>query len=207
MLFPNKIWQCILLILIGAAFSFLGIIFCTGLREDVLSLLLFALVVFGIPLIINIRNKLHIQISFTGFVLTFKKTKYIHLVLFIYLLLTAIAKSIFIGNTGGMVTFTFLLSIFAGSVIEEFIFRFTILNGLLERYSVIKANLITSSIFALMHFNVVNGYIVNYFNVINAFVLSYLFGLIFIYNKNIIYLAILHCLVNFLIIELNSHIL
>lgn len=207
MLFPNKIWQCILLILIGAVFSFLSIIFRTGLREDILSMLLFALVVFGIPLIINIRNKQHIQISFTGFVLTFKKTKYIHLVLVIYLLLTTIAKSLFIGKTGDMVTFTFLLSIFAGSVIEEFIFRFTILNGLLERYSVIKANLITSSIFALMHFNVANGNISNLFNVINAFILSYLFGLIFCYNKNIIYLATLHCLVNFLIIGLNSHFL
>ena len=48
---------------------------------------------------------------------------------------------------------TFLLIVIAAPVLEEFIFRAVMLNGLLKKYSPVKAILISSILFAFVHLN------------------------------------------------------
>ena len=67
-------------------------------------------------------------------------------------------------------------------IIEEFIFRGIILNGLLNKYSPSKSILISSLLFAAIHGNIHQG--------VNTFLLAVIFGYIF-YKTRSIYLTIL----------------
>ena len=83
-----------------------------------------------------------------------------------------------------------------GPIIEELIFRYTILSGLLERYSVKYSILISSVFFALMHYNVIGTIYDNIYSIINAFALSVFLGVIFTQSRNIIYVILIHSLIN-----------
>lgn len=85
-----------------------------------------------------------------------------------------------------------LLLVIIAPITEEIVYRGLILKGLLKHYSVKKAIIISSLLFAFMHFNIWQGVI--------AFVLGLLLAWIYIKTKSITPCILAHALHNFLIV-------
>ncbi|MGP1462773.1 CPBP family intramembrane glutamic endopeptidase [Tannerella sp.] len=76
-------------------------------------------------------------------------------------------KKALIGLVSQRGVFTFMLMVIAAPVLEEFIFRGIILDGLLKRYSPTKSILVSSLLFGLVHLNpwqFVTGFIIGIFS-------------------------------------------
>lgn len=200
MLFPNKISHSILLLIISALCSMSVVFIYRNNGAEILSSFIFFVVAFIFPFILNFCKGRKNDISFsTNFKNPFCKTKLAHLLLFIWLILSILGKTLLEDNIKPEFSFTLFIGITLGSIMEELVFRYTILNGLLERYSTTKSVIITSILFAIMHYNVANSILICLYNVSNAFILSTLFGFIFARCKNIFYSIFLHLFVNYLL--------
>lgn len=76
-------------------------------------------------------------------------------------------KKALIGLVSRRGVFTFMLMVIAAPVLEEFIFRGIILDGLLKRYSPTKSILVSSLLFGLVHLNpwqFITGFIIGIFS-------------------------------------------
>lgn len=76
-------------------------------------------------------------------------------------------KKALIGLVSQRGVFTFMLMVIAAPVLEEFIFRGIILDGLLKRYSPTKSILVSSLLFGLVHLNpwqFITGFIIGIFS-------------------------------------------
>lgn len=84
-------------------------------------------------------------------------------------------------NTNSLINkyslFIFFNSSLIAPLIEELFYRGLLLNGLSKKYSTIKALLVSSLLFALMHSNLVQD--------INAFIFSLFIGYVFIYTSSL----------------------
>ena len=85
--------------------------------------------------------------------------------------------------------FTFLYMVIAAPVLEELIFRGIMLDGLLKKYSPIKAILISSFLFGLVHLNP--------WQFIAGLFLGVFMGWIYYKTKSLSFTIIIHAAVNF----------
>lgn len=83
----------------------------------------------------------------------------------------------------------FIGAILLGPILEELVFRGTILNGMLENYSPRKAILLSAIIFGLVHGKPIQ--------MVSAFLWGLLFGYTFYKTKSIVLVILLHITVNF----------
>ena len=204
MLFPNKIYQCILLLFSGMAASVLPLfIICDDVPLYLSTLSLF-IVTFAIPFIVNRIRKRDSNIDYSyNYLKTIKDNKIIHLSIILYLIISITVKNYLhiTENENGDWEISLLIgAIVYGPIIEELIFRYTILSGLLERYSAKCSILISSVLFALMHYDVIETIYDNLYSIINAFVLSVFLGAIFTQSRNIVYVILIHSLINHLVL-------
>lgn len=198
LLFPNRIRHCILLILAASVASASSAFLYQSKGAETVSVLLFGVVAFLIPLGMNLKRRVRTGVSCSlDFRPLLRETKRAHILLAVYLGATLAYQLLFREQT---MSLYLLATVLVGSLVEELVFRFTMLNGLLERYPALRANLVTSALFALMHYNVINDWGSNLYAISNAFILSLLFGWIFCRSKNIVYACILHCAVNTLLL-------
>lgn len=200
MLYPNKIYQCVLLLLAGMVASVLPLFIIGDGVPFYLSILSLFIITFGIPVIINSIRKCNVNIDYSyNFLNIIKDNKTVHLFIILYLILSITTQKYFhiTGNENSNWDISlFLGAVVYGPIIEELIFRYTILSGLLERYSVRYSILISSVFFALMHYNVIGTIYDNLYSIINAFALSVFLGVIFTQSRNIIYVILIHSLIN-----------
>lgn len=200
MLFPNKISQCLLLLFAGMIASVFPFFIVGSDVPFYYSTIILFLITFGIPLLLNRIRRHFINIDYScNYIKIIRENKTVHLCIISYLILSVIVKDIFI--TAGNECNVFNLNVFLGAVvygpiIEELIFRYTILSGLLERYSMKYSILLSSSLFALMHYNVIDTMNENAYSILNAFILSVFIGSIFVRSRNIVYVILLHSLIN-----------
>lgn len=198
MLFPNKISQCLLLLFAGMIASVFPLFIVGSDVPFYYSTIILFLITFGIPLLLNRIRRRFVNIDYScNYIKIIRENKTVHLCIISYLVLSVIVKDIFI--TAGNNVFNlnvFLGAVIYGPIIEELIFRYTILSGLLERYSMKCSILLSSSLFALMHYNVINTMNENAHSILNAFILSVFIGSIFVRSRNIVYVILLHSLIN-----------
>ena len=169
-----------------------------------LSTLSLFIVTFAIPFIVNRIRKRDSNIDYSyNYLKTIKDNKIIHLSIILYLIISITVKNYLhvTENENGDWEISLLIgAIVYGPIIEELIFRYTILSGLLERYSAKCSILISSVLFALMHYNVIGTIYDNLYSIINAFVLSVFLGAIFTQSRNIVYVILIHSLINLLVL-------
>ena len=79
--------------------------------------------------------------------------------------------------------------IFIGPILEELVFRGTLLTGMLEKYKPRKAIVLTSILFALMHLQLLQ--------IVPAFFWGLLLGYTFYKSKSIVLCVIIHGTINF----------
>lgn len=97
-------------------------------------------------------------------------------------------KKALIGLVSQRSVFTFILMVIAAPVLEEFIFRGIILDGLLKRYSPTKSILVSSLLFGLVHLNpwqFVTGFIIGIFS-----------GWVYYRTRSLSFSIIIHAAVN-----------
>lgn len=203
MLFPNKISHCILLLAIGLLFSGLSLFVYQKAYAELLSMSILCISVVIPSFLINKKKKYALKINNT---FDYKKligqNKLFFLLLCVYLMLS-LAFSSFMNERSNDSHITLRIALGAiviGPMIEEVIFRFTFLNGLLERYALSKAVVVDSLLFALIHYNVIGTLSENLHSIINAFILSLFLGYIFAKSKNLVYVILLHCIINTLML-------
>jgi len=97
-------------------------------------------------------------------------------------------KKVLAGAASEKGFFTFLLMVIAAPILEELIFRGIMLDGLLKRYSPIKAILISSFLFGLVHLNP--------WQFITGLFLGVFMGWIYYKTKSISFTIIIHASVN-----------
>ncbi len=85
--------------------------------------------------------------------------------------------------------YKFIAVLIISPIVEEIIFRFYFLEGLLNKYSLGVSLIISSLCFAFMHIG-------NLVNVIPAFFLGLISGYVFVKTKKIIYAILLHFFAN-----------
>jgi membrane protease YdiL (CAAX protease family) len=93
-------------------------------------------------------------------------------------------KKIFLelGKMNGFVSI--LLAVLAAPILEEFIFRGIILDGLLKRYSAIKSIVVSSLLFGLVHLNP--------WQFITGFLMGIFIGYIYIYTRSLSIAILMH---------------
>lgn len=204
MLFPNKIYQCILLLFAGMTASVLPLFIIDDDVPFYLSTLSLFIITFVIPFILNKIRKRNAKMDYSyNYLKIIKDNKAVHLLIILYLVLSlTIQKYLHITehDSRDWGISLFIGAIVYGPIIEELIFRYTILTGLLERYSAKCSILISSVLFALMHYNVIGTIYDNLYSIINAFILSVFLGVIFTQSRNIVYVILIHSLIDLLVL-------
>lgn len=79
---------------------------------------------------------------------------------------------------------------FLGPIVEELLMRGFVLNGLLDQHSLFISLMISSALFALLHFNMVQT--------VSALIAGLILGLLYIYTDSVVPCIIAHCLYNLL---------
>lgn len=90
----------------------------------------------------------------------------------------------------------FISNIIIAPIVEEFFYRGLILNGLSKKYSINKSIIISSSIFALMHSNIIQD--------TNAFVMSLIISYVFLYSGSLRLAIFMHISNNIIVTLFNS---
>lgn len=98
-----------------------------------------------------------------------------------------------LGGFGGYVV-TALLFAVVPAIVEEFVYRGVIYNGLQKSYSPIVAIILSSLVFSLMHFNI--------YQTIYQFIMGVILGTICYYTGSILYSIIFHLVNNLLVVTL-----
>lgn len=204
--FPNSILSFLLVLLssflLTVSLSFVADIVDMSVEPDMI-LFVFALIFVLIVLVINIRNKIplvhYYSINLKGFWLAVLIV--VIFSLFIDIPLTYKISgifSLFIDNSSSVMNISQILSvIILGPILEEILFRGIFLRGLLVRYSSVKAILISSICFAIIH--------INPCQIFSALVFGLFFGYIFYKTRSLLYTAVLHCIANTIIIFYSYH--
>lgn len=188
------LWQFISLIIF-----FLPSLFLNPIKSTSMSLVILAIIeLLTLPLIILILTKVFSKN--TTIINTYKKVNkknIFHIVLLltsfrllynslIFPILNLIPQNELLLESAEIMSNSIIYIILSvciiAPIIEEFIFRGIILNGLLSKYSPSTSIIISSLLFALAHGNLHQG--------INAFLLALIFGYIF-YKTRSLYLVIL----------------
>lgn len=86
----------------------------------------------------------------------------------------------------------FLSIVIVAPIVEEVLFREILLNKLLKRYSAMKAIVISSLLFAVVHLSI--------FSMINALLLGGIFGYIYYRYKSVVLCIFLHSLANMIVL-------
>lgn len=97
-------------------------------------------------------------------------------------------------TTNYMISYILVVVPFVAPIAEEMLFRGVILDGLLTNYSIKKSIIISSLLFGIFHFNVVQG--------VNAFFGGLLIGFMYIYTKSLIWSIITHTMINIFVLLL-----
>ncbi len=173
------------------------------------SMLIYYLLAIGIPfwIVYSIKKK---ETGDPSFKLAIKNIRIIPLVLVVaWALLFGVISPIqnlipmpemmkkAIMNFGSMTgVFAFFLMVMAAPVLEEFIFRGIILDGLLKRYSPIKSILVSSILFGLVHLNP--------WQFVGAFIIGIFSGWVYYRTQCLSFSIIIHAAVNLTGYILNS---
>lgn len=88
-------------------------------------------------------------------------------------------------NTG---FFSFLIMAVAAPVLEELIFRGIILDGLLQKYAVVKSILISSLLFSLVH--------LNFLQIVSGFLGGIFIGWVYYKTRRITLTILIHATIN-----------
>lgn len=200
--FPHTLLQSVLLLGLGFIFA-IPVLFIsdyfkmTQAINDTTMLSFIAAICISfilIALIINKRNDLpipfngHLKIN-QGLIFIWGAIISVQL---INVLLVHLIKFFFSSHPENIVhhgMIYFIGVILLGPILEELLFRGTILTGMLENYTPRKAILLTATFFALIHGNI--------FQIIPAFFWGLLFGYTFYKTRSIILVILLHMTVNF----------
>lgn len=98
-------------------------------------------------------------------------------------------KEMFEDQLGGKSIFTFLMVVVAAPILEELIFRGIILDGLLRRYTPLKAILMSAFLFGVVHLNP--------WQFITAMILGTFAGWLYYKTKNLTLPILMHATNNF----------
>ena len=175
-----------LIIGFGIIYSILGL----NLENSIMYTRIYIILILGlifIPVLINKYRKYNIKSNKIEF-------KYILLIITLSVIYNIFGfylnKYLIHSNLYelGDIKYGIISTVLIGPIIEELIFRGIMYNELKTKYSINKSIFITTTIFSLMHLNIIQ--------IIYAFILGYILNKMYEKRKNIIYCILLHMISN-----------